>query len=103
MVGPRRVGPDRRGRWGADGEETEGKEGGGGRGGETYNVELAAPVLMLREFERANMALVARLPASRSTEVNMAVVSFLLVVCGDCDGFCCGWGDGKYSRLLRLG
>ena len=58
------------------GKEEEGKE------GDAYNVELAAPVLMLSELERPNMAVVgAKRPAPRNTGFAMTMVSFLLGVC----------------------
>lgn len=74
MLGPiKRVGPDLRGTW-VWGEETEGEE-------DAYNVELAAPVLMLKELERPNMAFDARRPAPRNTGLAMAMVSLLHDVC----------------------
>jgi hypothetical protein len=59
------------------GEEMEEEE---VKGGDAYNVELAAPVLMLRELERPNMVL-ARRPAPRSTGFTISTVSLLLKVC----------------------
>jgi hypothetical protein len=75
------------------------------KGGEdAYNVELAAPVLMLRELERPNMVL-ARRPAPRRTEFTMATVSLLLRVCDGGLWFLFDFGEAleRYSRLLRLG
>lgn len=54
---------------------------------DAYNVELAAPVLMLRELERPNMALDARRPAPRNTGFAMAMVSLLHGVCDGCGCF----------------
>lgn len=69
------------------GKEEEGKE------GDAYNMELAAPVLMLSEFERPNMAAVgAKRPAPRNTGFTMAMVSFLLDVC---DVVCCDSGSSE--------
>lgn len=69
-----KLGPDL---WGFWGDENEGEE------GKSYNVELAAPVLMLNELERPNMvADGTKRPAPRSTGFTMATVSFLLGVCG---------------------
>jgi hypothetical protein len=75
------------------------------KGGEdAYNVELAAPVLMLRELERPNMVL-ARRPAPRRTEFTMATVSLLLRVCDGGLWFLFDLREAleRYSRLLRLG
>jgi len=44
-------------------------------------VELAVPVLMLREFERPNMVVAARRFAPWNTGFDIATVSFLLFVC----------------------
>jgi hypothetical protein len=73
-------------------------------GDDAYNVELAAPVLMLRELERPNMVL-ARRPAPRSTEFTMSTVSLLLKVCDGGLWFLFDAGEAleRYSRLLRLG
>lgn len=54
---------------------------------DAYNVELAAPVLMLNELERPNMASDVRRPAPWNTAFAMAMVSLLLGVCGDL--WCC--------------
>lgn len=64
--------------------------------GDAYKVELAVPVLMLREFERPNMALDARRFAPWNTGFDIATVSLLLLVC-------CWWREmKKYLRLLKL-
>jgi len=65
MLAPIKVGPDLGGFRGAEDEE-EMEEEGREEGEDAYKVELAAPVLMLREFERPNMVLAVRRPAPRN-------------------------------------
>ena len=62
MLAPIKVGPDLGGFRGAEHEEEMEEE----EGEDAYKVELAAPVLMLREFERPNMVLAVRRPAPRN-------------------------------------
>ena len=73
-------------------EGVEGKE----EEEDAYKVELAVPVLMLKEFERPNMAVEERRFAPRNTGFDIATVSLLLDVC------CGGENSEEYLRLLRL-
>jgi hypothetical protein len=65
--------------------------------GDAYKVELAVPVLMLREFERPSIVVEARRFAPCNTGFDIATVSLLLFVCWL-------WRRElkKYLRLLRL-